>query len=32
LGNTRGIFNMGHRTFKQRDPRFWGESAFIPSD
>ncbi|EIW73046.1 hypothetical protein TREMEDRAFT_42161 [Tremella mesenterica DSM 1558] len=23
LGNTRGIFDMGHRTFSRNDPRFW---------
>ena len=25
LGNTRGIFDMGHRNFSRNDPRFWGE-------
>ena len=24
LGNTRGIFDMGHRSFSRNDPRFWG--------
>ncbi len=23
LGNTRGVFKMGHRNFSQSDPRFW---------
>ncbi|WAR62874.1 hypothetical protein PtB15_15B462 [Puccinia triticina] len=23
LGNNRGIFNMGHRTLKRSDPKFW---------
>ncbi|KAK1921163.1 Alpha/Beta hydrolase protein [Papiliotrema laurentii] len=23
LGNTRGIFDMGHRSFGRNDPRFW---------
>ncbi|OWT37789.1 lipid particle protein [Cryptococcus neoformans var. grubii Br795] len=23
LGNTRGVFDMGHRTFSRNDPRFW---------
>ncbi|KAK4686553.1 lysosomal acid lipase/cholesteryl ester hydrolase, partial [Tremellales sp. Uapishka_1] len=23
LGNTRGLFGMGHRNFKRGDPRFW---------
>jgi lysosomal acid lipase/cholesteryl ester hydrolase len=23
LGNNRGVFDMGHRTFKRSDPRFW---------
>jgi len=23
LGNTRGVFGMGHRNFSQSDPRFW---------
>lgn len=23
LGNTRGVFGMGHRTFSRSDPRFW---------
>ncbi|WVO15157.1 hypothetical protein L204_102801 [Cryptococcus depauperatus] len=23
LGNTRGVFNMGHRRFGRNDPRFW---------
>lgn len=26
LGNTRGVFDMGHRTFSRNDPRFWGKS------
>lgn len=25
LGNTRGIFDMGHRSYSRADPRFWGE-------
>lgn len=29
LGNTRGVFGMGHRRFKRGDPRFWGAS--VPS-
>lgn len=24
LGNTRGVFNMGHKTLSRGDPRFWG--------
>lgn len=24
LGNTRGIFDMGHRSWGRNDPRFWG--------
>ena len=27
LGNTRGIFDMGHRNFSRNDPRFWGEPS-----
>lgn len=27
LGNTRGVFDMGHRSYKRNDPRFWGESG-----
>lgn len=23
LGNTRGVFDMGHRSFSRNDPRFW---------
>ncbi|SNX87939.1 related to YEH1 - steryl ester hydrolase [Melanopsichium pennsylvanicum] len=23
LGNNRGVFDMGHRTYKRSDPRFW---------
>ncbi|WVQ82841.1 hypothetical protein IAT38_004974 [Cryptococcus sp. DSM 104549] len=23
LGNTRGVFDMGHRNFSRNDPRFW---------
>ncbi|KAL5508596.1 hypothetical protein ACEPAH_6215 [Sanghuangporus vaninii] len=23
LGNTRGVFNMGHKTMSRSDPRFW---------
>jgi hypothetical protein len=26
MGNNRGVFDMGHRSFKRNDPRFWGES------
>ena len=25
LGNTRGVFDMGHRNLSRGDPRFWGE-------
>ena len=25
LGNTRGVFDMGHRSFSRNDPRFWGK-------
>lgn len=25
LGNTRGVFDMGHRSFSRNDPRFWGD-------
>lgn len=25
LGNTRGIFDMGHRSWGRNDPRFWGK-------
>lgn len=25
MGNTRGVFNMGHKTLSRGDPRFWGE-------
>lgn len=25
LGNTRGVFDMGHRSYSRSDPRFWGE-------
>lgn len=25
LGNTRGVFDMGHRSYARTDPRFWGE-------
>jgi hypothetical protein len=37
LGNTRGIFDMGHRNFSRNDPRFWGRSRCLrhvltPSD
>jgi hypothetical protein len=28
LGNTRGIFDMGHRNFSRNDPRFWGECRY----
>lgn len=31
LGNTRGIFDMGHRNFSRNDPRFWGECALHPA-
>jgi lysosomal acid lipase/cholesteryl ester hydrolase len=24
LGNTRGVFDMGHKNFGRNDPRFWG--------
>lgn len=24
LGNTRGVFGMGHRRISRKDPRFWG--------
>jgi len=27
LGNTRGIFDMGHRNYSRNDPRFWGMSV-----
>lgn len=27
LGNNRGVFDMGHRTLKRSDPRFWGAPA-----
>ena len=27
LGNTRGVFDMGHRNFSRNDPRFWGMST-----
>lgn len=26
LGNTRGVFDMGHRNLSRNDPRFWGRS------
>ena len=26
LGNTRGVFDMGHKNFGRNDPRFWGEA------
>jgi hypothetical protein len=26
LGNTRGVFDMGHRNLSRGDPRFWGKS------
>lgn len=26
LGNTRGVYDMGHRSYSRGDPRFWGES------
>ena len=29
LGNTRGVFDMGHRNFKRNDPRFWGRSVCL---
>ena len=27
LTNNRAVFDMGHRTFKRSDPRFWGASS-----
>jgi len=29
LGNTRGIFDMGHRNFSRNDPRFWGGCTVV---
>jgi len=29
LGNTRGVFDMGHRSFGRNDPRFWGMSSSL---
>jgi pimeloyl-ACP methyl ester carboxylesterase len=29
LGNTRGGFDMGHRSYSRGDPRFWGESGGV---
>ena len=28
LGNTRGVFDMGHRNLSRGDPRFWGECSY----
>lgn len=28
LGNTRGVFNMGHRSYSRSDPRFWGGQVY----
>jgi len=27
LGNTRAVFNMGHKHFSRSDPRFWGKTT-----
>jgi lysosomal acid lipase/cholesteryl ester hydrolase len=27
LGNTRAVFNMGHKYLKRSDPRFWGKTT-----
>lgn len=30
LGNTRGVFDMGHKTYDRGDPKFWGEWFLDP--
>ena len=27
LGNTRAVFEMGHKHFSRSDPRFWGKTT-----
>lgn len=27
LGNTRAVFEMGHKLFSRSDPRFWGNTT-----
>jgi lysosomal acid lipase/cholesteryl ester hydrolase len=27
LGNTRAVFQMGHKHFSRSDPRFWGKTT-----
>ncbi len=29
LGNTRGIFNIGHKEYSRNDPRFWSTNPFL---